>query len=283
MIVRLVLEVHKPLFLNAVYLHRHDDAAGIDLIRLLLVSKFPFPLQLPHGHQRQIHQAYKLVLPPLKDLAVICKILPVSLFHRFPVIPLSKGHLRKFCGKGGMTAVVRPVGIKDTDLRHGRIPVFLLFKIGSDMQEILKSHGKPQGIIQFLEIALLHIPEAVKNLHIFRLVIILHQSLRLLKSGLPGINRIDTVRLNPLEFFLRNDPVPSLNHVCCCRPDDRLLIFINKLHALYGRIRTLVKLSRKIFHGEHPAGICHRKFLLIQRINRRFRKDAPAGLLKSLI
>ena len=44
MIVSLILEVHKPLFLDAVYTDRHDDAAGIDLIRLFLVGKLPFLL-----------------------------------------------------------------------------------------------------------------------------------------------------------------------------------------------------------------------------------------------
>ena len=37
MIVGLILKVHQPLFFHAVYLDRHDNTAGIDLVRLFLV------------------------------------------------------------------------------------------------------------------------------------------------------------------------------------------------------------------------------------------------------
>ena len=47
-----------------------------------------------------------------------------------------------------MTAVVEPVGIQHTDLRHGRISLFLACKILLDMLEILQGHRKTKRIVQ---------------------------------------------------------------------------------------------------------------------------------------
>ena len=70
-VVGLILKVHQPLFFHAVYLDRHDDTAGIDLVRLFLIFQLAFLLQFAHRHQGQIHQAHELVLPAFEYLAVI--------------------------------------------------------------------------------------------------------------------------------------------------------------------------------------------------------------------
>ncbi len=95
MVVRLILKIHKPLFLRSVHFNRNDDTAGVDLIRLLLICKLPFFLKLTHRHKSQIHQTHKLVFPALEDLTVIIQILPVSIFNRLPVISFPKRYLRK--------------------------------------------------------------------------------------------------------------------------------------------------------------------------------------------
>ena len=71
MVMCLILKVDQPLFFHSIYLDRHHNAACIDLIRLLLILKFPLSLKPAHCHERKIHQADELILPARKDLAVV--------------------------------------------------------------------------------------------------------------------------------------------------------------------------------------------------------------------
>ncbi|GFI54948.1 hypothetical protein IMSAGC022_01576 [Alistipes sp.] len=102
------------------------------------------------------------------------------------------------------------------------------------MEEILKSHSQSQRIIQLLKLLFLHVPETVKYDHILWLIEACRQRIRLLHAGLPGIHRIDTVRLDRLELFVRDDPAASLYHIGRRRMDHRLLVLLDKLYALYG-------------------------------------------------
>ena len=97
MVVRLVLEVDKPLFFHTIYFNRDNDTAGIDLIGFFLILKFAFFFQLPHCHQCKIHQAYKFVFASFKDLTVCLKVFFISIFHRLSVIAITEGYLCKFC------------------------------------------------------------------------------------------------------------------------------------------------------------------------------------------
>ena len=118
MVVRLILEIDQPLFFHAVYFDRHNNTACIDLIGFFLIFQFSLFFQLPHCHQRKIHQADKLVFSSGKNLTVRPQILFVCIFNRFSVIPVSKPHILQFSGKCRMTAVIGPVSIQHTDFRH---------------------------------------------------------------------------------------------------------------------------------------------------------------------
>ena len=102
----LVLEIHKPFLFHTVYRYRNHNTAGIDLIRFLLILELPFFFQLSHGHQRKIHQADKLILSALKNLTVVCQILPVGIFNYRPVIALAEAHILKLRRESGVTAVI---------------------------------------------------------------------------------------------------------------------------------------------------------------------------------
>ena len=65
--------------------------------------------------------------------------------------------------------------------------------------------------------------------------------------------------------------------------DDRLLVFFQELHALYGRIGSLIKLSRKEFYGKYSRTFCTREIFLIADINRRLCKDYFTCFLICLI
>ena len=190
-IVRLVLEVDEPLLRDdtlsvlLVDLHRYDDRTGIDLVRLLHIFQSAILFQLSHRHERQIHQADILVLSAGKDLLAHGKILFVGRLDRLRVVPLLKCNIAQLRGECGVTAVVRPIGVEHSDLRHRRIPVLLIPKIPLDVLKILERHGKTQRIVELPQIVLRHIRKAVKAPHIRRLPERLHQRLRLLQSCLP--------------------------------------------------------------------------------------------------
>ena len=277
MIVGLVLKIHQPLFGLPIYLHRHNDAAGIDLIRLLLVLQFPFFFQFFHGHQRQIHQAYKLVRSALVHILTVRQILPVSVFQGLLIIPFPKADFLQFRREGGMTAVVGPVSIQNPDLRHSRISLFLPGKIILNVKKVFKSHSQTQRVIQTFQFRLRHGNKTCKYLYILRLFELCHQCFRFFQSRFSGIYRVNAIVFDRVKLFLAD---ASLNDISGGRAYDRLLIFFQKFHTLNSGIRSLVKLTRKILHRKSSAALFYGKTLLIQRVHRRLGKHGPAGGLE---
>ena len=147
-----------------------------------------------------------------------------------------------------MTAMVGPVGVQHADLGHGRISVFLASEIVLNVLEIPEGHGQIQGVVKFPEGGLVHLAEAVEDLHVCRLLKYSYQSIRLLHRRFSGIHRVDTVALNGCQLFRGN---AALNHVGGGGTDHRLLVLLQETDALYGGIRSLIKLSRQVLYAEH--------------------------------
>ena len=148
------------------------------------------------------------------------------------------------------------------------------------MKEILECHGKAERIIQLLQFILRHVLESVKHGDISRVIKYRDQGIRFLLCCFSGINRVDAVLLDGFKFLIRNI---SLDHIGGRHPDDRSLILIDETDALLRRIRSLVELSGKIFHGKAAASLIRRETFLIKDINRRLCKHTAACLLKCLI
>ena len=141
--------------------------------------------------------------------------------------------------------MIRPIGIQYTDFRHGRITFFIFSEIIPDMQKVPKGHSQGKGIIQLLQPGLFHLDKAVQHSHIRRLFKCSDQRIRFHAAGLSGIHRIDTICLDPVKLLVRDISTDQVSH---CGFNVRFFVFLQKLHALYGRIRSLVKLSRKKLH-----------------------------------
>ena len=165
-----------------------------------------------------------------------------------------------------MTAVIGPVGIQHTDLSHGRIAMLLTAEVILNMEEVLKCHGKAQGIIQLLQSSLVQCREAVKDLHILRLGEFHHQCLRLGLVRDPGIHRIHHVILDILLCLIGQF---TGYHIGNSGTDDGQRVLIQQADTLLGRICTLVKLARKILGGEYEIALFLRELLFIDDIHRR--------------
>ena len=219
MVVCLILEVDQPLLFFTIHVNRNNDTAGIDLIRFFLICKFTFRFQFFHCHQSKIHQADKFVIAIFVKYFSVCKIFFVSLNDWFFVIAFIKLHIGKLCGECGMTTVIGPVCIKYTDLCHGRITFFFVFKVILDVLEILEGHCKIQRIIQCFKVCFRHIFESVKDFDIFRFREYSNQCLRFLETCFTGIYRVDAVMFDRFKFF---GCYISFYYISCCRADDRL-------------------------------------------------------------
>ena len=97
MVVGLVFEKYQPLLslsmVTVIHLHGNHYGAGIDLIGFFHVIQFAVFFQLSHGHQCQIHQAYKLIFSSLKDLTVIFQILFICILDGISVISVIKFYI----------------------------------------------------------------------------------------------------------------------------------------------------------------------------------------------
>ncbi len=94
--------------------------------------------------------------------------------------------------------MIRPIGIEDPDLCHGRIPVLLLAKIFLNEKEILEGHGQTQRIIKSAKISLGHIGKAIQYSHISGIRMGQLQGDRLFHAALTGIYRVNAISLDLL-------------------------------------------------------------------------------------
>ena len=179
-----------------------------------------------------------------------------------------------------MAAVIGPVGVQNTDLRHGGIPVLFFPVIRLNMKKVLKGHGQVQAVIKGFERALLHGGKARKCLYILRNRKFHRQGLRLFLSCLPAVHGIDAEALDG-RFLLRCQRCGD--HVGGSRADHRLLLCPQKLHALFRRVRPLVKLPRQILHGKYHIPRILGELLFIYQIHRRLGKDGSQGLAVGLL
>ena len=280
MVVCLVLEVDEPLLFFSIHIHRHHDGAGVDLLGFLLIIQASFRLQFFHGHQGQIHQADIFVAAVLHKGLAVPQILLIRIFYRPAIIALVKAHVCKLCRERGMPAVVRPVGIEDPDLRHGRVPMLFIPEILLDMQKVVEGHGQVQASIERAKRLFLHGAETFQHRNVGWFFKHCQERLRLGLSGLTGIHRIDAVGADRIHLCLRH---VSADHIGGSGADDGIGFFIQKLDALHGGIRALVKLARQIFHGKN-VGIFGQVYgFRIQDIHRGLGKDGPAGFCKQFI
>ena len=245
MVVCLILEVDQPLFFLSVYIDRNNDTAGIDLIRLFLILQFALCFELFHRHQCQIHQADKFVISSFVENLSVSQIFFICFYDWLFVVTLVKFYICQLCGEGCMAAVVRPVSIQYTHLCHRRVTLLFSLKVILNVLKIFECHSQIQRTVQFFKLILRHILEAVKNHNVCRIIKYCYQCFRLCRASLTGIYRVDAVIFDCCKLLIGN---VSLNHISSRRTDNRLCIFIQKLHALNSRICSLIKLSRQILY-----------------------------------
>ena len=140
----LVFEVDQPLLRLSVHLNGNDDGAGVDLIRLLLVGQKPLFLEDFGPGQSNVHQTDEFIISVLIENPVVILILVEGLSDGLRIEAIGNLYMRQLRGEGGVAAVVGPVGVQDTDLGHGGIPLLLLGEVGLNPEKVLEGHGQIQ-------------------------------------------------------------------------------------------------------------------------------------------
>ena len=284
MVVGLVLEEYEPLFcdgaVSVVHFHGDDNGTGVVLIGLFLVCELAVSFQLLHAHERQVHQADELVVSAFIEFLSGVEIAQIGGLDNISVIAVLELDVAKLCREGRVAAVIRPIGVENTDLRDRGIPVLCPGKILLDEQEVIKRHGKSQGLVELCELILIHRCHAGEDLHVIRLGILGLQRLGFVHAGLSGINRVDAVFFDPVDLFLSER---SGKDIGLRRSDDGILIFIQELHALHRAVSSLIELSGKGLHAENEAVFRYINGLSVENVYGRLRKNGPAGFLKDLV
>ena len=284
MVVGLIFEKYQPLFrlgtAAVVHFDGHDDRACVVLIRNLHIGQDPVRFQLLHAHQCQIHQADELVFAALIQILPGILVAAEGRLDGRIIISVLKGDILQFRGEGGMAAVIGPVGVQDTDLGHGRIPVLFPGEILLDKTEILEGHGQVQRSVELPQRRFIHIGKALQHRYVRRFRINVCQCFRLLQAGLPGIHGIDAVALDPVKFVVTDPAGQDIGPGCT---DHRFLVLIQELDALDGGIGPLVELAGQGLHAEDPGAFRDLNGLPVKDIDGRLGKYGPAGCFKYLV
>ena len=166
MVVCLVLELEEPFLHLPVHIHVHEDAAGVVLFTLFQILQLAFEPK-PTGAQRcQFHEA--------EGLPLASQLLPhaAGQFQGAFQLGLHKAFFhRNFLnlrGKGGVAAMVAPIGVQDAELRLGGVPPFFP-EIQHHFPKVVGIHGQAVFPAEGGEILLLQGGEAGKvfqGLHI---------------------------------------------------------------------------------------------------------------------
>ena len=137
MVVGLVLEEKKPIFFLAVDLGLDLNGTSVYFIAFVEVVKLTGLLKVLCTDGGKVHKGYLLVLANV-ELSSLVKIVAVG-FCDILVCDLSIGYLGE---EGGMTAVVRPVGIDETKLGDSGIAMLGVTEVSLAELNIVIVHCK---------------------------------------------------------------------------------------------------------------------------------------------
>ena len=265
MVVRLVLEHQQPRLFLAVYGCLDADGARIDLFALVEVCQIAALLEHLAGSGADIHQRDRALcrlllaidLTAARQIAVKCIL--DHLVIDDAVVDLSQ--------EGGVTAVVRPVGVDHAHLGDGRVALFLARKIALEELQVVQLHRQAETGAHVLQRRSVHRDKALDGVDRGRNGIICLKGFRLVRRRLAGVDRVDEIAADFIQLRVRQ---LAAEHIDMCRRDLRAFALRHQLNALCARIRALVILARQRLDRENAViAFRHRELLIIAVIHHR--------------
>ena len=271
MIVRFILKQKQPILLSAVHVRFDFHRAGVDFLGTIQTIQLSPCTQSAGTDSCNIHQSDRFVssgLPPKLQIRL------VSLFHIF-ILNIRLVNLRRKCG---MAAVIRPVSIQNPQFRHRGASSFTA-EIIPAADQIVPIHSQSILTNPLVQSVSFQIKKSFQNGYIRRNLACHFQSLRFFQRSFPAFYRIDHIVFDCCDFL---DRQISVQQIDLRRRYVRTLFLRNDLDALCCRIRSLIKLTRKIFHRKNS--IIPRRDLIPDFIQRRFGKHVSlAGFKQTVI
>ena len=188
-VVGLVLEEEEPVLVVPVDVHLDLDGAGVDLLGLVEVLELAGCLKVLGADGAHVHEADGLLLAA--QLAAHLEVALKGGAHHV-VIYL---HVREDGAKGGVAAVVGPVGVDHADLGDRGHPA-LAGKVALAEGDVREVHGQAALVDEGLELRGVKLEEAVEHLHVRGLGVVLAQRGARLEGGLARLHGVDHVVLD---------------------------------------------------------------------------------------
>ena len=236
----LVLEEEQPILVLAVNVHGHLDGAGVDLLGLVQICEDALGFKPLGADSAHVHEADGLLVAA-QLVAHLHVAVEGGLDHG--VIDLD---VLEHGAKGGVAAMVGPVGVDDADLGDGGIAVLVL-KILLAKRDVRLVHGKAALGDEGGEAGLIELAEAVDDLDGLGLGNILGKGFGELERGQARFDGIHHVALDGLDVLVGQLAVQDID---LGGADGGSLALGDELDALAGGIRALVELAGQELHGE---------------------------------
>jgi len=248
-----VFELQQPVFFLSVHLDVHLDGTGVDLVRLVQGIQQAAFFERPGADGGDIHERDRPVLA--------AKLFAQGLVFLKGFTHAHMGELRFADAgqKGGVAAVVGPVGIDHAQLGQRGVALFLVAEIGLAEGDIAFVHGKA--------VVLYHIREALFVQgdktgegpdHVRHLGIQLQRCGRF-QGGFPRLHGVDEAAADGLHLRIGHG---TAEHIHLGRAHQGTLLAGDELDALGCRVRALVELAGQVFHGQDaPITVLLRQFI----------------------
>ena len=154
--------------------------------------------------------------------------------------------------KGGVTAVVRPVGIDHADFGNGGVAL-LADKVVAAERQVIHIHSEAVSLNKCLQRILVHLAEAVQGLYGGGDIILCRQRLGLVQGCLAALHGVDDVLFDGSDLRFMQSAVQQVH---LSRAYRGTVAAGNDLHALRRAIRSLVILTGQILHGKDSRTVC---------------------------
>ncbi len=244
-VVRLVLKEEQPVLVGAIHIDSHLDGAGVDLLRLVQASELAGLLEILGADGTHVHQADGLLVAA--QLVAHLEIAVKGLLHG-GVIDRDVG---EHGAKGGVAAVVRPVGVDHADLGDGRVAL-LAAEVLLAKGDVGLVHGKAALGDNVGEAGGIELTEALEDLDGLRFGGLDLQGVGKLERGDTRLDGVHYVVLDGLDVRIGK---VALEHIDLGGAHVGALALADELHALGGGVGTLVKLAGQELHGEHGGAV----------------------------
>ena len=244
MVVGFVFEQQQPGLALAVHLHIDFHGTGVDFLALIQLGQLSMYLQVFYRNGSQIHQADGLGTAQLPaNLQIMIK----GLLEQF----IFKGDLVNDGTKGGMPAMVRPVGINHADFRDSGLPT-LLPEISLAEGDVCLVHGKTVLTDKVRQTLFVQLGKALHGGNGSGNGVLHLQGFRLGEASLPGFHRVNHILLDFGNVcFLQI----SVQGVDLGGMYQRTLPLGDNLDTLGSRVRSLVKLTGQVLHRKHHSSL----------------------------